>query len=689
MNSPSSNPTQILADWKAWPTPHCQISNAVGQPGQDGWLVVRPEPGPGRAGLVLQPEQGTWDLSTFAEIAVPVRNLTAQDVRAVLGVNDDPVEAVIAPGPEPVWLVVPLGDKQPSLLADRFISMTGQPVDFVRRGLVNGANVATVAVFLPEPSCGAIVAVGPVVARGVPAPLREWPAERVFPLLDEFGQFRHRDWPGKIHSAGDFADRRQQEEADHAARARPADWNPFGGWNAGPQLPATGFFRVEKLDGVWWLVDPAGRLFWSHGVVRVGTRIRVGGIYHGTPLPDREHLLRLPSKDSPMGAFHGTEPQSTRGYYLGRDNHAVYDFLEANLFRKYGATWLADYAAQAHRRLASWGLNTIANSSDPAVYLRRQTPYTAIVYSAPLGRAEHRLAGSGGDWGKLPDPFDAGWRRLMDQVLQTELRESLHDPWCLGFFVDNELNWGDSCHLAVVTLGAPPDQPARQVFVGELQKKYGAIERLNAAWATRFTTWGAVSAPPDRVRAQVRADLEAFSERYVDAYFRGCREAVKAASPHHLYLGCRFAGGGNAVVMGVAARYCDVVSMNLYRRTIGEIALPAGLDRPIVVGEFHFAALDGPLHPAGLVLVANRADQACAYRTYVASALRNPAVIGTHWFQFYDQPPTGRFDGENYQVGLLDTCDTPYREIVNACRAMGATMYPIRCAIAQKETLRP
>ncbi len=85
------------------------------------------------------------------------------------------------------------------------------------------------------------------------------------------------------------------------------------------------------------MVDPEGRLFWSHGVVRVGTRIRVGTVYHGTPLPDREHYFRLPQRGSLTGAFYDTEPQSTRGYYVGREGHAVYDFLEANLFRKYGA----------------------------------------------------------------------------------------------------------------------------------------------------------------------------------------------------------------------------------------------------------------------------------------------------------------------------------------------------------------
>ena len=136
------------------------------------------------------------------------------------------------------------------------------------------------------------------------------------------------------------------------------------------------------------------------------------------------------------------------------------------------------------------------------------------------------------------------------------MKESLHDPWCLGFFVDNELHWGDTCYLGEATLRSPPEQPARQAMVAGLKKKYPEVQKLNAAWGTAFATWETLLRPPScRMKAPaVRADLEAFSEQYLAAYFRGCRDAIKAAAPNHLYLGCRFAGSGNALVMRVAAQ---------------------------------------------------------------------------------------------------------------------------------------
>jgi hypothetical protein len=66
------------------------------------------------------------------------------------------------------------------------------------------------------------------------------------------------------------------------------------------------------------------------------------------------------------------------------------------------------------------------------------------------------------------------------------------------------------------------------------------------------------------------------------------------------------------------------------------------------------------------------------YASYVRSALENPYMIGTHWFQYGDQPLTGRSDGENYQIGFIDVTDQPYPEIVAGSRSVGYGMYEHR-----------
>jgi hypothetical protein len=278
---------------------------------------------------------------------------------------------------------------------------------------------------------------------------------------------------------------------------------------------------------------------------------------------------------------------------------------------------------------------------------------------------------------KLPDPFDPGFRKALRERIG-QRQASVGDPWCIGYFVDNELNWQRGIGAAVLVAKAPPDQAAKMELLNDLRAKYGAIGALNGAWGTSHASWDALlecREEPDVSRA--REDLTAFFDKMTATYFRVCREEVKAADADALYLGCRI-HQEHPRVLQVAAEYCDVVSLNCYRYDVRMVNLPAGLDAPVIIGEWHFGALDrGPLHP-GLRHVQDQSERAVLYRSYVRGALRHPLIVGVHWFQYGDEATTGRGDGENCQVGFVDVCDTPYPETVLASREVGRRMYEIR-----------
>src|SRR5208283_2280762 len=132
-------------------------------------------------------------------------------------------------------------------------------------------------------------------------------------------------------------------------------------------------------------------------------------------------------------------------------------------------------------------------------------------------------------------------------------------------------------------------------------------------------------------------------------------------------------------------KFSDVVSFNRYQKSVAELRLPEGVDRPIVIGEFHFGALDRGMFHTGLVPTASQKDRADAYRRYVRSAIGHPQIVGTHWFQFGDEAITGRGDGENYQIGFVDVCDTPYAETIVASREIGAELYALRSHAAAEQ----
>jgi hypothetical protein len=488
--------------------------------------------------------------------------------------------------------------------------------------------------------------------------------QRLFPMIDMFGQYRHKDWPGKTHTLADLARRKDEEAAELAKHPGPADWDQYGGWKAGPQLAATGRFRTEKRDQRWWLVDPEGRLFWSHGIDCVGTSQGM------TPITDRRQWFEcLPDRTSLLGQFYGEGTWAPHNYYENKP-YQTYNFAAADLLRKYGPGWEAQFAELAHRRLRSWGMNTVGNWSDPAIAALRKTPYVATIHSG--GRP---LGGSQGYWGKFPDAFDPSFAATVRAAVARQQAGSAADPWCLGYFVDNELSWGDELSLAVAALVSPPDQPAKRVLLEDLKAKYPSIERLNQGWGTAHASWDALLESRTAGDAKkAHDDLAAFATKFAEQYFRVCREAVKQAAPEGLYLGCRFAWGNDRAVRA-AAKYCDVLSFNRYQRDLKGFRLPAGVDRPVLVGEFHFGALDRGMFHTGLVPVADQQARAAAYENYVRSGLAHPEIVGTHWFQFGDQATTGRGDGENYQIGFLDVCDTPYAETVAASRAVGEAMY--------------
>ncbi|HXS69262.1 MAG TPA: hypothetical protein VN761_10490, partial [Candidatus Polarisedimenticolia bacterium] len=88
------------------------------------------------------------------------------------------------------------------------------------------------------------------------------------PLLDEFGQYTHADWPGKAHSLDDLKKNWAAESAS-LKEGGVTNRDSYGGF-LNSHAQAAGFFRVEQIDGRWWFVDPDGHLFYSAGVNGVG-----------------------------------------------------------------------------------------------------------------------------------------------------------------------------------------------------------------------------------------------------------------------------------------------------------------------------------------------------------------------------------------------------------------------------------
>ncbi len=628
-------------------------------------------------GVDLPAPQGHWDLTPFANVLLEVKNAGATEITVNCRVDNPGADGMKSC----VTDRVTLGPGKSGTLS---VFMTrreaGSPVKlFGMRGYPAGlggeqpgldcANITNLVVFVANPQENYLFEMSNVRAAGEhvapPPPVKP---EQVFPLIDTFGQYTHRDWPGKVHSLAELQGRIGEEDNDLAAHPGPANWDRWGGWQDGPTLAATGFFYPAKHEGKWWLVDPDGKLFFSQGIDCVR-------MMDATPITERERWFAdFPGDQPEFQQFLSRRVFVLHGHYAGKSPDA-FSFAGANLKRKYGEGWHEAALARAHSRLRSWGLNTVGNWSDWGMFQGKRTPYVVAT-----GFRARDIEGSAGYWGKFKDPFDPAFSVNARREMARQVGVSANDPWCLGYFVDNESSWGDETSLSLAALQSPADQPAKAAFLGDLKARYDTVEALNAAWGTHYASWDALvqsrEAPPDLKRA--RDDLRAFYTRIAEEYFKVCRDAVKSAAPHNLYLGCRFAWV-NDLAAEAAAKFCDVVSYNLYRHSVADFRFPGKTDVPLIIGEFHFGALDRGMFHTGLVPVASQQERAKAYTAYVEGALRNPQILGCHWFQYQDEPTTGRtYDEENYQIGFVDIADTPYAETVAAARDLGRRMYEVR-----------
>jgi len=620
--------------------------------------------------VFFQAPPGNWDWSAYAGVAASLYNPEDAPIDAAMRVDNAGADGVhhcntvsgsVAPRSRCILrCYFNTGD------AELFWGMRGVPV----RGPLGGGptldtrNITAFQVFLQRPQHERTLLFERAWLFGKGGALRE---QVPFPFIDPFGQYKHADWPGKLHDESAFAERRREEETALAAAPRLTGRDRFGGWADGPRREATGWFRTEKVDGKWWLVTPEGTLFFSIGVncVRPGDATFITG---------RDGWFAwLPEKDGPFAACLGrTSGVHSRAEAINGTGDTLNHFM-ANLIRAYGEDWAVRSRERALARLRAWGWNTVGNWSDGGILAESPIPFTVCGGSA----RPRAIAGSTGYWGKMTDVFDPAFAPQTREALRSLAERYRDNPLVIGYFVDNEMSWAG---IARGALASPPDQPARAAFLEDLRAKYATVEQLNAAWETDAADWDSLQ-PPRAPNDACKTDFDAFEYRFARTYFDAVAGALRAFAPHQLYLGCRFTP---AYCPPAALRACaetaDVVSINAYVPEI-DAHKYRDLGKPLLIGEFHFGALDRGMFHAGLQATDNQGARAAAYVRYVESVARHPMFVGCHWFQYFDQPVTGRsLDGENFNIGLVSIADAHYPELIDAARALHERVYTLRAA---------
>ena len=480
------------------------------------------------------------------------------------------------------------------------------------------------------------------------------------PLLDELGQSRLHDWPGKSKSVEEVTGRIRGQLEAAPNQKWPDGFSRWGGWRAKRLTRGAGFFRTHHDGRRWWLVDPDGYAFWSAGLdcVRVDTETAYSGL--------ESALAWLPEGDERF-----REIFSRRRTADGEMKFVNY--LAANFIRTFGPEgWRGKWARIALAEMRRLRFNTVGNWSEWEFARAAKFPYVRPLSFSPK-RAKNVFR-------DFPDVFHPGFEQDAADYA-SQLRDTRDDAAFIGYFLMNEPKWAFAKGLpAANMLFNAPACPARRALADFLRAKYRDDAALAAAWGIPATFeevagghWGR------RLTETANRDLQDFSVLMATRYFSTLSKACKKVDPNHLNLGMRWAGiPPQWAVEGMKA--FDVFSMNCYREKV-----PAGvtqritalLHRPVIIGEWHFGALDVGLPSSGIGHLKNQVERAKAYRVYIEDAAANPDCVGTHWFTLYDESALGRFDGENYNIGFLDVCNRPYPEMAEAAIASHERIYRV------------
>jgi hypothetical protein len=104
----------------------------------------------------------------------------------------------------------------------------------------------------------------------------------------------------------------------------------------------------------------------------------------------------------------------------------------------------------------------------------------------------------------------------------------------------------------------------------------------------------------------------------------------------------------------------------------------------VLITEYSWSARDNqsgdPNTKGAMVVVGTQADRAEHLARYANQALALPYVVGLHWFAWADEPPGGRFDGEDQNYGLVDVHDGTYELLTAAHRRINERAIDVHSA---------
>lgn len=392
---------------------------------------------------------------------------------------------------------------------------------------------------------------------------------------------------------------------------------------------AKGFYNLTNQQDKWWLVNPEGKPFYSLGINNI-------------------------------------QPEDSSAK-KGAKRYSAYERGES----------LLGWSKTTLNMVKQMGYNTVGSWSTE--YLRHK------------GFAHVELIGDNWFEGKkLYDIFTTGFDSKLKDIVDNLCAPNKNDPDLLGYFIGNDLAWygdfpwynGHESYLFDIYFNLPSKAPGKVRTMKFLNDYFRTVDNVNKVWPLKVESIEDIT--------NITIDLNRVSEinklrlAFVDmlsgTYYKKVTEAIRKSDPNHLVFSDRLANSVPEPVLRNAGKYCDAIAVNYYRKKEGlDIpflsALYAIARKPVLIAEFTFNADDNTSGLGNMngpfMHVKDQKARADSYKAYTLSFSGLPFIIGSHWFQFFDDPQGGRyFDLQECNYGIIDIYGKPYKQLMQAMKEM-------------------
>ncbi|MCC7352011.1 MAG: hypothetical protein IT446_15740 [Phycisphaerales bacterium] len=337
---------------------------------------------------------------------------------------------------------------------------------------------------------------------------------------------------------------------------------------------------------------------------------------------------------------------------------------------------LKQWAAATLQRIHDYGFKGLGAWSNPVFH----------DLDVPISRDLNLWA-----WAHGSKLYSPQWMKAAEEAIIAQVDSLKGNVNLVGYFLDNELDWGDSGMGPVKYFnGLPPTDPNRAQVMRVIRSTWSTPEQFAADWKLPLKDWSEMDGwteLPHKPQSAYGRLFAAWLSHLAEDYFKIATELVRKHDPNHLILGVRFKSFGPLEVVRASKNYTDAQSLNYY---VNDARLDLDLFRmmheqsgqPILISEYSFHSLDGRSGNRNTVgfaaQVLDQQARADGYRLFTTRLARVPYVIGADWFQWSDEPPSGRrSDGEDVNFGVVDVDDRPYQTLVAAIRDTTPRLNPL------------